>query len=259
MLCRRNRVDQLHASVRTTMSETIWLYWEGPMPPLIRLCCQTVFAHYAGATLLDRAGFEKLFISDRDIDIDVLALNHKSDFIRAYLLKHFGGIYLDADCIVMRNLSPLLEKAKEYGFVGYRERPGYMSCNLMAAEASGSIITDHYERVCETLRSGRSLAWLDLASVPMDQAVALHPAECCLLPTEAVMPICWSESNRFCERRCDEEHARFLNADALCYMLSHNTIRSRLQTRVLCYMPESALLNDRYFISFLFRQILAKG
>ena len=57
------------------MSETIWLYWEGPMPPLISLCCRTVSAHNEGVVLLDRAGFDELFIHDRDIEIEALSLN----------------------------------------------------------------------------------------------------------------------------------------------------------------------------------------
>jgi hypothetical protein len=241
------------------MSETIWLYWEGPMPPLISLCCRTVSAHNEGVVLLDRAGFDKLFIHDRDIDIDALALNHKSDFIRAYLLKHYGGLYIDADCIVMRGLAELFEKAVQFGFVGYREPLGYMSCNFMAAAADGVVISDHYRRICETLRGRRPLAWLDLASVPMNNVIANHPGQSFLLQTESVMPVSWQDSDRFCLRRTDEEHAQHHNPASYCYMLSHNTIKSRLQTRILCYMPESDLLNDRYFLSFLLRKSFVKG
>jgi glycosyl transferase-like sugar-binding protein len=241
------------------MSDRIWLYWEGPMPPLISLCCRTVSAHNEDVVLLDRAGFDKLFIHDRDIDIDALALNHKSDFIRAYLLKHYGGLYIDADCIVMRNLGELFEKAAQFGFVGYREPLGYMSCNFMAAAAGGVVISDHYRRLCETLRRGKPLAWLDLASVPMDHAIANHSGHSFVLQTESVMPVSWQDSDLFCLRRTDEDHAHHFNPASYCYMLSHNTIKSRLQTRILCYMPESALLNDRYFLSFLLRKSLVNG
>jgi hypothetical protein len=241
------------------MSETTWVYWEGPMPPLISLCCRTVSAHNEGVVLLDRAGFDKLFIHDRDIDIDALALNHKSDFIRSYLLKHYGGLYVDADCVVMRNLAELFEKAAQYGFVGYREPLGYMSCNFMASAPDGAVISDHYRRVCSTLRGGRPLAWLDLASVPMDKVIVDHPGQSYLLATESVMPVSWQDSDLFCLRRMDEEHVQHHNPASYCYMLSHNTIKSRLQTRILCYMPESDLLTDRYFLSFLLRKSLAKG
>ena len=36
------------------MSDKIWLYWEGPMPEYISLCCETVFVHNDNVELLDR-------------------------------------------------------------------------------------------------------------------------------------------------------------------------------------------------------------
>src|SRR5438067_12216062 len=95
------------------MPSTIWLYWEGPQPAYISLCCQTVFAHNSNVMVLDRTSFDHLFTHDRDIDIDALSLNHKSDFIRAYLLKHYGGLYVDADCVVMQDLWPVWELAEQ--------------------------------------------------------------------------------------------------------------------------------------------------
>jgi hypothetical protein len=241
------------------MNRTIWLYWEGPQPPYIALCYRTVLKHNEQVRMLDRSGFEELFKSDRDIDIDRLALNHKSDFIRAYLLKHYGGLYVDADCLVLRSLRPVLELAEERGFVGYREPQGYMSCNFMASVAGGAVISEHYARVCQTLRSQSALEWLDLASTPMEQTIAAHPSESLILPTDCVMPVNWSESEQFCVMRADEEHEQFLRGEAYCYMLSNHTIKSRLQTRILCYMPEADLLGSRYFISFLFRKSLLNG
>lgn len=239
-------------------SNTIWLYWEGHMPDYLSLCCKTVFAHNDNVVLLDRASFDPLFEHDRDITIDVLALNHKSDFIRAYLLKHYGGLYIDVDCVVMRNLSPVLEKAIEFGFASYREPQGYMSCNFMASLADGEVITDHYNAVCATLRSGQHLDWLDIASVPMEKAIASHPGKSFLWPTEQIMPIAWQASEQFCVRRSDEEHERYLEREAFCYLLSNNTIMSRHQTQMLGYMPEADILKDHYFISFLFRRSLSK-
>ncbi|HEY7066793.1 MAG TPA: glycosyltransferase [Chloroflexota bacterium] len=238
------------------MAETIWLYWEGPQPPYIALAVKTVLAHNADVRMLDRAGFEALFTVDRDLPIDALALNHKSDFIRAYLLRHYGGLYVHADCIVLRDLAPVLDLARQHCFVGYREPQGYMSCNFMASVPGGDVIGDHYERVCAAIRSGGPLEWLDLASVPMHRAVSRHPDASHLLPTELVMPPSWHDSAALTIRRSDAGHASHFQPDAYCYMLSNNTIRGRDQTRILCYMPEAHLLSDRFFISFLFRQAL---
>lgn len=241
-----------------TRANTIWLYWEGHQPDYIALCCKTVFAHNDNVVLLDRASFDSLFKHDRDIDIDSLAIEHRADFVSAYLLKHYGGLYIDADCIVMRNLSSILDKTEQFGFVGYREPQGYMSCNFMASGADGEVISEHYNEVCTTLRSRRRLEWLGLAAVPMDKAIARHPGKSFLLPTEAIMPVDWDQSERLCIRQSDEEHEQHFQQDALCYMLSNHTIKSRYQTQALSYMSEAHLFSDHYFISFLFRKSLSE-
>jgi hypothetical protein len=57
------------------------MYWEGPMPEYIALCCKTVLAHNQHLRLLDRTAFDELFMVQRHIDIDAIAVPQKSDFI----------------------------------------------------------------------------------------------------------------------------------------------------------------------------------
>jgi hypothetical protein len=241
---------------RAPPTAPIWMYWEGPMPAYITLCCKTIFAHNLHVRLLDRASFDDLFIRDRDIDIDQLALNHQSDFVRAYLLKHYGGLYVDVDCIVMQNLTPLLELAKQKGYVGYREPQGNISAGLMVSVANGEVITEHYQSVCNRIRRGGPFEWLDLGSWPLERALAKYPQSHHLVPTEIIMPIHWNRCEEFCIRRSEEEHKSFLRHDSLCYMLTNNTIKQREQTKILTTLSEEELLKADYFISFLFRKAL---
>ncbi|MGZ3616697.1 MAG: glycosyltransferase [Ktedonobacteraceae bacterium] len=241
---------------RAPPTAPIWMYWEGPMPAYIALCCKTIFAHNRHVRLLNRASFDDLFIRDRDIDIDQLALNHQSDFVRAYLLKHYGGLYVDVDCIVMHNLAPLLELAKQIGFVGYREPQGNISAGLMVSVANGEVITEHYQSVCNRIRRGGTFEWLDLGSWPLERALAKYPQNHHLVPTETIMPIHWYRSEELCVQRSDNEHEYYLQRDAFCYMLSNATISGREQTKVLTTLSEEELLKGDYFISFLFRKAL---
>ena len=70
------------------------------------------------------------------------------------------------------------------------------------------------------------------------------------------MPLSWNESYLLTVQRQDDEHDQHFKHEAICYMLSNNTIKNRDHTRILQYMPESHILNDNYFISFLFRTSL---
>ncbi|MBP3954180.1 class I SAM-dependent methyltransferase [Gemmata sp. G18] len=239
---------------------TVWVYWEGPVPGYIELCCETVRVHNRNARVevLDRAGFEALFRHDRDLPIDALILPHKADFIRAYLLAHYGGIYLDADCVLLGNLDFVFDLVDTTEFVGYRDPLGYMSASFMASAPNGAVIRDHYQRVCATLRSNREREWLDLSSVPLDHALAAHLDRAHVLPTERIMPLSWQASERLAERHSDAVHALSFRSDAAMYMLSNNTIKSRPATRVLAHVPADDLLTDAYFLSFLFRRALGR-
>lgn len=235
---------------------TVWMFWEGPRPDYVELCLETVRRHHPDVRVLDRAAFDVLWTEDRDLPLDGLSLNHLSDYVRAYLLSRHGGLYIDADAVVMRNLDPLLIAAQVHGFVGYREPQGYMSCNFMASRAGDWVINDHYRRVVERLRDPRPLAWLDLASTPMNIAVRDNARYALILPTSAIMPLAWNESERLAMRRDDRDHEAHFSDRSWMWMLSNNTVRSDQRTRHLSYLPREALLADRSFLGFLLRRAL---
>ena len=232
------------------------MYWEGRMPDYIALCCKTVLAHNQHVRLLDRGAFDELFMFDRDINIDAIAVQHKSDFISSYLLRYYGGIYVDPDCIVLHSLAPILEMVEQASFVGYREPQGSISCNFMAAKAGSVVITAYYKHACEHVRSGRSIEWGDLGAKSLEKAVAEYAGKYRLLPTESIMPIAWYRSEELAIQRNDKEHERLLKRDAFCYMLSNNTVKGRAQTKILATLSEEELLKGNYFMSFLFRRAL---
>jgi hypothetical protein len=240
------------------MDGPIWMYWEGARPGYIDLCTQTARKHHPDLKLLDREAFEALRASDRELDIDRLSVNHRSDYVRSYLLLNYGGLYLDADCVVLQPLTPVLEAAAEVGFAGYREPDGYMSCNLMASQPQGAVIADHYGRVVAAISGAKDLEWLQLASWPMDRAVEGHPDGVRLLPTELVMPLPWRDNDQLCRRASDDDHEKMFKPEALCYMLSNNTVASHHFARGLRYPGPEVLLRDRSFLGFLVRRALGE-
>jgi len=245
-----------------TGEPAIWSYWEGPMPPYVALCLETLRARHPGAVLLDRQSFDDLSRDDRDLPDLLSALSqlspaHRSDFVRAYVLRRYGGLYLDPDCVVLADLGGVLERAEEHEFVGYRDPRGYVSNNFMATHAGGAVIEDLYRQVVASLRVGPPQEWLALSSVPLSAAVARQPRRHALLPTRAVSPLDWQDSPALAVERDDAGHQRTFAREALCYMLSNNTIRSRPQTAALAEMPASALRAGRSFLSFLLRSALA--
>jgi len=67
----------------------------------------------------------------------------QSDFVRYALLYHHGGMYMDTDFLVAKDLSPILDKMDEYDFVSYTNDmqhcdKGSFSSNFLAGRKHSS-------------------------------------------------------------------------------------------------------------------------
>jgi glycosyl transferase-like sugar-binding protein len=160
-------------------------------------------------------------------------VTHRSDFIRAYLLRHYGGLYLDADCAVLRNLEPIMELAERFGFAGYRDLNGQMCAAFMAPEPGAEVIEAHYRLVRDEIRGGGPRAWTGVGAIPLTAAVAERPYHAHLLIRELAGGIDWSESAHLAKRGSDDEQAQRFNPRAYYYMLSNDALHHRDATRFL--------------------------
>lgn len=233
-------------------SETIpvWLYWEGPYPDWIRACHHTIAAHAPGVRLLTPESFDALRDQDRDIDLQRLHVAHRADFVRAFLLARYGGLWIDSDCLVLRSLQPILELIEEHGFVGHRERSGIISNGFMGARREYPIAMALYQRICRTLRSRRRLGWTTLGSDLLTEIVASGSVLWYELPCERIQPICWSDPGAFFATGDPRTHERVVDPDAFCYMLSNTEV-----TRYQATVPRGLLDPDSFFTYLVERSL----
>jgi hypothetical protein len=113
----------------------IWSYWENKpgvkKPEYIDLCFDTFYKHnpdFDIRILNEKTLYD--YLPDMRNDMGNLTLAQKSDYIRILLLYTYGGIWLDADTIVMKNLMPIINKLNEgflYDFCGFG--CSYTICN----------------------------------------------------------------------------------------------------------------------------------
>ena len=103
----------------------VWLYWENKensvMPTYIRMCHESVIKNRGkelNVTILNENNIRKYLPYLRE-DINDLSIPQKADYIRLAILNEYGGIWLDSDIIVLKPLSPFLEKLKNYDYVGF--------------------------------------------------------------------------------------------------------------------------------------------
>ena len=116
-----------------------------------------VLIHNDNVELVDRDSFDTLFVSDRYLDIDKFDFVHRSDFIRAYILTHYGSLYIGVDCIIMRNLLPVFDISRQVEFVGYRDPLVYIGCNFMASSNSSNIMIEFYSRIYSIIQENRPI------------------------------------------------------------------------------------------------------
>ena len=229
----------------------IWSYWEGPCPAWIRACRRTLAKHAPRVRFLNVESFDALRDRDRDIDLSRLGIPQRADYIRAFLLQRYGGLWVDADCLVMGSLQSVLDALKRHEFVAHRERSGLVSNGFIAARTGSRIAAEHYGRISTILRARKPVHWCTLGSEPLTATLTQHPGGWHELPVERVQPICWSQPAEFLVDRSPAQHDNAIDPQALCYMLSNAAM-----TRHIADHPGAELLRASTFFSHLLRRSL---
>ena len=185
------------------------------------------------------------------MDLSGLQPAQRADYIRAFLLQRYGGLWVDADCLVMKSLQPVLDLLAHSDFVGHRER---------VRSRSPTVSSPRGREVGSRRRSTAGCAkrfvpvgrWVgpSLGSTPLNLVLAKEPGwhE---LPCECVQPICWSRPEAFFSHRTPREHEQVFDLRAICYMLSNAAIST--------YSAANGgpdLLDERTFFSFLLKRAL---
>jgi len=105
----------------------IWMYWENKKgqdkPTYIKLCYETIKKNCGDKFkihLLDeKTVYDYLPDLRQDLDEKLKRIPYKADYIRYSLLYKYGGIWLDSDIIVLKDLSELIEKLDKYEYIGF--------------------------------------------------------------------------------------------------------------------------------------------
>ncbi len=226
----------------------VWMYWEGDRPEWIERCHNIALRSAADVRLLSPEDFARLWDSDLDIDLRPLHPGQRADFVRAYLLARFGGLWLDSDCVVMQPLDCVLGHLRHYDFIAHRERTGNWFANdFVGAARDSKIAAQFYANVCKTLRSKKRIGWIEIGACALSPAIEARLAPCLELKVERIQPLCWSAYAPFLKIANGSEHEKAFDNEAICYMLSNQTMQRELHTADL----SSHLLREGSFFCYL--------
>lgn len=111
----------------TELPYNIWLYWENKdnkkKPSYLDICYETIKKNCGDKfkinLLNDKTVYDYLPNLNKKYIKKLDRIPMKADYIRYNLLYKYGGIWLDSDVIVFKDLTNLLQKLNDYEYVGF--------------------------------------------------------------------------------------------------------------------------------------------
>jgi hypothetical protein len=106
----------------------LWVYWENKenksTPPIIELCIEIMelkLSNNFNFVKLDQNNIYNYIpeIKKKKHILDKLIIAHRVDYYRVLLLNKYGGLYLDADIIVLNDLKDVIDKMNKYDYIGF--------------------------------------------------------------------------------------------------------------------------------------------
>lgn len=131
------------------MERTVWMYWTGKKPDLIQK-----LANKVNKNSNNGKNYILRYLNDTTIKdyIDIpewfyrLKAAHKADYVRVKLLRKYGGIWLDADTVVLNNMNKLfsyLEGDKKGFFIIEND---FNLCNGVFGSKANTELMKEWER-----------------------------------------------------------------------------------------------------------------
>lgn len=118
-------------------NKIIWMYWETlpgkKKPGYIDLCINSVKYNCGkcfDVIVLNEKTIYKYLPEIKNINLNYLNLPQKVDYYRYALLEKYGGVWIDADILVIKCICPFFEKLKEYDYVGFGCGFNLSTCKL---------------------------------------------------------------------------------------------------------------------------------
>jgi hypothetical protein len=162
----------------------LWVYWElkpgvSKPPDYISLCLKIMKnkSYLFNFVLLDNHNIYD-YLPDLRRDINNLPIALKTDYIRVALLYKYGGLWLDADTIVMSNLQPIIDLLNmNTDFIGFgctgmicKNNQGYSkpSNGAMAAIKNSKLMKlslDKLDKKLDESRDFKDFKYFDLGKL----------------------------------------------------------------------------------------------
>ncbi len=234
----------------------VWMYWEN-LPgkyraPYLELCLDTIKLHLDDAMCLHALDEESVFEWLPDLSPEIWEKLgtpiRRADYARVRLVERHGGLWLDADCIAMKRLRPLVEPLASHDVVGWgSDVGGRFYNNLFAALPKAPLLRrwmDAQDAALAAQDDWLHLSWAALGQELMTDVLAGDNYH--RVTSGRVAPVLWYEWRRFLSTM--QSPARVQASEPITVMLWNREMGRHLGGR-----SADSLLSSKMLIGRLFR------
>lgn len=215
------------------MRRIIWQYWEtkGKKPAFVG-GLHEIAVRNSGCEVIQVTP-ETLSDYLPDLPPDVLRIRelaHKADMIRAMLVARYGGMWLDSDAIVLRDLNPLFGLLEQRDFVCFNDNAllvaskPWVRINCFLSRPGGTVVTQWVERQHEKFPRVE-YGWEEIGTDLLHPICMAHGHIVQVLPFHLICPIPWYRVEVFLK---DHPNPETIFGNCFIVMLSNATLAKRL-------------------------------
>lgn len=257
----------------------LWVYWEMPrgmhtLPPHIALCRRIMEqmardytlkvvtpenvrnyipdlpARVFRVSLAPNGRVERYF---RRAARRARAIAVRADYIRAFLLEKYGGLYVDSDAIILGDLQTYFDRLERAGFLVTRRSSfgkSHASVGFYGSVGGGEIIREYATAMRQRLQCNLDHDWNEVGATLLTSIVDRHRGEVAEVSEEEVQPITFEEADqKFASTSIDPDDV--ITARTRIFMLYSGPFQ-----KSLAGLDEEELFRSDRLISKIFRRAL---
>lgn len=237
----------------------IWQYWE----------TKGVKPHFVDGLheiAKNNSGIEVILVTPETIHdyipnipdeiFQIKELAHKADMIRALLIYHHGGMWLDSDAIVLSDLRWLFDMLPSFDFIGFNNNGSFndqplnirINCFLSTPKSK---IMEEWVNSQQAKFPKVEYSWTEVGTDLLNSIILKNKQHAKLLPFDLICPIKWNEVSKFSSKWAN---SRSILKNAHIVMLSNKSLHER--NPMLTKMSLKKLSNANTLIADIIKKAL---
>lgn len=249
----------------------LWFYWEdvnNKKPGYINICINSIYKNCNKTFTiihLDNNNIDEYLpeIKYNKMNFNSTKIAQKVDFFRILLMYKYGGIYIDVDILVLKDLKPIYDKLKKYDYVGFGctglickygfNRPSnWLLCSRPNTKLMKNILFRYFDKLNNNNINnyhdlGKLLIWSELDNLSINEGYIYYHYPNLYDGTRDITGK-WVSMDRL----FSNENIMYDKPNDILFIVLYNSDASE----TIKNLTTNELLKSDYFISKYFRQTM---